>query len=314
MNLNNGEALRRCVALLIAAIVVIGCREAVAKPVTVTREYTYRASEADSKLTSRTMALEQIKRLLVEELGTYLISNTEVKDSALTRDEIVTYTAGWVTTVVIKESWNGEDYYLKAQISADAGEVARAVAALHEDRDKATELKQFRAQSNELLGEIKLMRQELAQLKSSANPGSSARAAEIQKNYEVKVSKLAGEEVETSFDGRWAVSLICDDVKSTGGLVKGYTLHFYANVKEGRLLGQHGVPGQPSSLTMIGFIRQGGGAEIHARGLTGNQEYNVGRVLPNRPYSYRMRGTFSPTSGKATRVELRPCEAAFFKQ
>ena len=44
------------------------------------KEYTYQASEFDSKASSRILALEQVKRLLLEELGTYLISETEVKN------------------------------------------------------------------------------------------------------------------------------------------------------------------------------------------------------------------------------------------
>ena len=44
------------------------------------KEYTYQASEADSKLSCRTIALEQVKRLLLEELGVYLISKTEVRN------------------------------------------------------------------------------------------------------------------------------------------------------------------------------------------------------------------------------------------
>ena len=42
-------------------------------------EYTYQASEADSKILSRAIAFEQVKRLLLEKLGTYLESETEVK-------------------------------------------------------------------------------------------------------------------------------------------------------------------------------------------------------------------------------------------
>ena len=36
------------------------------------RDYTYQASEIDSKQSSRIIATEQVKRLLLEELGTYL--------------------------------------------------------------------------------------------------------------------------------------------------------------------------------------------------------------------------------------------------
>ncbi len=49
-------------------------------------EYTYQASDADSKLSSRAIAIEQAKRLLLEKVGTYLESETEVKNFQLTKD------------------------------------------------------------------------------------------------------------------------------------------------------------------------------------------------------------------------------------
>ena len=51
-----------------------------AKTVTYIKEYHYQASELDSKVTSRSVALAQVKKLLLEELGTYLISESAVKD------------------------------------------------------------------------------------------------------------------------------------------------------------------------------------------------------------------------------------------
>mgnify|MGYP001564398392 CR=1 FL=1 len=47
------------------------------------KEYLYHASDIDSKVSSRVIALEQVKRLLLEELGTYLLSETEVKNLAI---------------------------------------------------------------------------------------------------------------------------------------------------------------------------------------------------------------------------------------
>jgi len=49
-----------------------------AKTVTFEKEYTYQASEIDSKVSSRAIALEQVKRLLLEEVGVYLISETDL--------------------------------------------------------------------------------------------------------------------------------------------------------------------------------------------------------------------------------------------
>ena len=72
-----------------------------AEEVTFIKEYTYQASELDSKVSCRTIALEMVKRLLLEELGTYLISETEVKDMRLTKDQIKTYSAGIVSAEVV---------------------------------------------------------------------------------------------------------------------------------------------------------------------------------------------------------------------
>ncbi|MDP1759795.1 MAG: hypothetical protein Q8K77_08365, partial [Thermodesulfovibrionales bacterium] len=64
--------------------------------VTFVKEYTYQASELDSKASCRTISLEMVKRLLLEELGTYVISETEVKDFRLTKDKVTILTAGIV--------------------------------------------------------------------------------------------------------------------------------------------------------------------------------------------------------------------------
>lgn len=115
----------------------------------------------------------------------------------------------------------------------------------------------------------------------------------------------------TAFDGRWQVSLVCEDVREKQKLIKGYTYRFYIDVQNSRLAGLRGQAGLPGSLTLDGFIQADGTAEIDANGLTGNPDTTVGHVSSGTPYSYRMRGTFAKGSGKATRLELRPCEALF---
>lgn len=105
-----------------------------------TRGYTYQASEFDSKVSSRSLALEQVKRLLLEELGTYLISETEVKDFQITKDQITVFTAGIVSAEVIDERWDGKIYYLKARLSADPKDVAKSIDRLRKDKRKSKEL------------------------------------------------------------------------------------------------------------------------------------------------------------------------------
>ncbi len=115
----------------------------------------------------------------------------------------------------------------------------------------------------------------------------------------------------TAFDGRWAVSLVCDDVRDNGTFAKGYAFDFFVDIRAGRLTGQYGQPGLPASLTLTGTVAEDGTAEISAQGRTGRSEYTVGHVQTSTPYGYHMRGSFTGTAGSATRTELRPCRAAF---
>ncbi|MCX8109775.1 MAG: hypothetical protein N3D15_00790, partial [Syntrophorhabdaceae bacterium] len=108
------------------------------------KEYTYQASDEDSKNSSRTIALREAKRLLLEELGTYLESITEVKNFLLSKDQVTALTAGIVRTELIDERWDGKTYWLKAKIAADPDEIVRSIDTLRKDRDKTRELEEIR--------------------------------------------------------------------------------------------------------------------------------------------------------------------------
>jgi len=124
-------------------------------------EYTYQASEADSKISSRVIALEQVKRLLLEKLGTYLESKTEVKNFQLTKDQIVILTAGIVRAEIIDEKWDGKTYYLKAKLAADSKEVVNSIDKLRQDRQKTKELEVTRKKADEALREVEKLKKEL---------------------------------------------------------------------------------------------------------------------------------------------------------
>jgi len=153
-------------ALALAAVCFFSTN-ALAKSVTFQRKYTYQASEADSKLSCRAIALEQVKRLLLEELGTYLETETEVKNFQLTKDKITTLAAGTVATEIIDERWDGKEYQLSARITADPEEVIRKLDAIRKDRQKVKELESARERARELLAETKRLRKELALVRAS---------------------------------------------------------------------------------------------------------------------------------------------------
>ena len=155
-------------ALLLMVVFLLFPVQSLAASKVFEREYTYSASEADSKLTCRVIALEQVKRLLLEELGTYLQSISEVKDGVLTKDEIVTLTAGVVRTEIISEHWDGKVYRLKARIKADPDYVIKAIDRLRKDRQKSKDLEESQARAKQYLNEIERLKQELAKAKGEA--------------------------------------------------------------------------------------------------------------------------------------------------
>ena len=130
------------------------------------KEYTYQAGDEDSKNSCRIIALREVKRLLLEELGTYLESETEVKNFQMTKDQIVTLTAGIVGTELIEEKWNTENlkYWLKARISANPQDVDN----LRKDRAKVKELEELRKKSEKLLKENERLTKELKTVKGDA--------------------------------------------------------------------------------------------------------------------------------------------------
>ncbi|MBI3378047.1 MAG: hypothetical protein HY035_06580 [Nitrospirae bacterium] len=140
-----------------------------AKVVTFEKEYTYQASEIDSKVTARAIAIEQVKRLVLEELGTYLMAETEVKDFRLTKDKVVMLTAGAVQTEILNEKWDGEKYYLKARIKADPNEVAAAVDRLRKDTQKSKELEDAKKRADEAFKQIEKLKKELETVKTDTN-------------------------------------------------------------------------------------------------------------------------------------------------
>lgn len=153
-----------------------------AKTVTYFKEYRYQASEGDSKLSCRTVAFEQVKRLLLEELGTYLLSETEVKDFELTRDRISSLSAGIVSTVILEEKWDGQTYYLKAQISTDTDELVKLIDSIRRNQEQSSQWEELKRKTEEALKEIEILKKELARNKE----GKAA-----QKKYAQTVNELS---------------------------------------------------------------------------------------------------------------------------
>jgi hypothetical protein len=112
-------------------------------------------------------------------------------------------------------------------------------------------------------------------------------------------------------DGTWSVSLTCPD--EPGG-ARHYTYEFSAQVAGGTFRGEHGAPGAPGWLLLEGPIQSDGTAALNAKGLTGQPLQTLYGLAGGTPYAYRMNARFAGGRGTASRVEGRPCTAAFTRQ
>jgi hypothetical protein len=148
---------------------------------TFVREYTYQASESDSKQSCRVLAMEQVKRLVLEELGTYLESYTEVKNYELTKDQVTMLSAGVVKTQIEKEKWDGRDYWLQARCDADPDEVAQSIDKVRKDRQKMKEMEESKKKRDDTMKDINELQNDLS--KDKGNP-------EKMKQYDEKVASL----------------------------------------------------------------------------------------------------------------------------
>lgn len=174
------------------AMAVVFAPPAHAAFTTFQKTYTYQAGEADSKLTCRTVALEQVKRLMLEELGTYIVSKTEIKNTDITKDEVTTLTAGIVSAEIKEEKWDGATYVIKVELNVDPDEVAKAVKNLREDDQTVKELQEAQAEARAASAEIEKLRNELAAMKANeaALKQQQALLASAEKQPETKKTEI----------------------------------------------------------------------------------------------------------------------------
>jgi tetratricopeptide (TPR) repeat protein len=138
-----------------------------AKTVTFKEKYTYDASEADSKLTCRTISLLQVKRLLLEKLGTYIETKTEVANYQITKDEIAAFSAGIIKTEILEEKWDGKIYSLTAKIEADPNSVAKAIKEMKGSREGEEKIKKLENVNEKSIEQIQELKEELARIQNN---------------------------------------------------------------------------------------------------------------------------------------------------
>ncbi len=126
------------------------------------REYTYQATKMDSKESSRAIALEQVKNLLLDELGIYIENTSVVEEDQIQKREIKVLTAGIVKTEILDEKWDGSKYWMKVKLEADPNDVAKSIAELRKNEEMVKELEDTKNEKEKALQEIDNLKTQLA--------------------------------------------------------------------------------------------------------------------------------------------------------
>jgi len=114
---------------------------------TFVKEYTYKASEADSRVSCRAIATNQLRSMLLNELGVYVESNQLLKTDEVAGknsqdfiENISTISAGITKLNILGETWNGEIFWMKAAITVDTTSLQESLKRISEDHQKVKEL------------------------------------------------------------------------------------------------------------------------------------------------------------------------------
>jgi hypothetical protein len=125
------------------------------------------------------------------------------------------------------------------------------------------------------------------------------------------VAGSASAQSTPSFDGNWAVTMVCPP---TAEGVRGYSWNFWAQVANGRLRGVYGTEGRPPWLRLEGPITPDGTATLIAQGQSGDPDYAVAHVRAGYRLHYRVEARFSGSRGTGQRLDNRPCDLTFVRQ
>jgi len=150
--------MKKIIFLIFLLLLSTSFSPALAELKTFIKEYTYQAGEYDSKVTCRTLALEQVKRLLLEELGTYLESETTVQNYHLSKDQITVITAGIVQTNIIDEKWDGNSYWVKVEISSDPQELSKSINRVLGNAQLLKQLEVAKKKADDALNELEKLK------------------------------------------------------------------------------------------------------------------------------------------------------------
>ena len=183
--------------LLIPVLFVFSTITLSAQEKTFEREYTYKASEMDSKISCRAIAINELRAELLNEIGVY-VENEQLLKSVDVGGEfsqdyvenIVTLTAGITKLEVLEERWNGETFWMKAAITIDKKSLEESLKQLIQDRQKTKELEDLKQQLVTATTELERLKKESANNQYSSNSGEEKIHNQNSQKYNTEINTL----------------------------------------------------------------------------------------------------------------------------
>jgi tetratricopeptide (TPR) repeat protein len=233
---------------LILCLLLCGA-SAYAQKKTFTRDYTYQAGEADSKLMARANATTQMRNILLRELGEFLhTERTLSQNDSLQNysEKIEAITAGIVEMKTLDEQWNMEfsTYYIKAEMTVDPKDLERRIAEVLNDKQKTKDLEEARKRTLAAEAEVAGLKKELERLtkeleenknKQQSIQKTQQQRATLQKNYQQAAEVLYTDDIlsaeeyfikgENARENRWhkiAIEYYQKAIKANPNYVKAY--------------------------------------------------------------------------------------------
>jgi tetratricopeptide (TPR) repeat protein len=201
---------------LFLIFVFLGASRLVAQEKTFEREYTYKASELDSKISCRAIAINQLRSSLLNEIGVYvqneqILKSTDVngKFSQDFAEKIATISAGITKLQVLDEKWNGETFWMKAAITIDKKNLEESLKEVLADRQKVKDLEEIRQKLDEATREINKLKETTAKNQVNTQNLQS-------KKYNMEINTL----VSTDF---FCKANVKTDLQDNEGAIADYT-------------------------------------------------------------------------------------------
>jgi hypothetical protein len=162
----------KCIILFLFAAILLAPSVSSAKPVNVNATGEYIMGDNDTFTEGKKLALQDAKRLVLEQVGTYIESTTEVKNGAVSSDEIKQYAAGIIKVDVVDEQRSilaSKASVVKVTVKAlvDPDDVVRQVMSLQNRKEAEEKAKKLSLENDTLRNEITFLNQQLRLIKDA---------------------------------------------------------------------------------------------------------------------------------------------------